>query len=208
MALSAAAYAFSKGFHIKSLAMGIIWSGCVVYGLLAALGFVAVTRDASANARFEAAKPIKAQILEARANGRLFDALTQSVEQAKHEKRYQQTVNCLDATAPMSKLFCANYKESIDRLNELSKLPKIMTDEEADQQIRLAITADPQIAILSKLTGVSEEKIMFRLVIFVALLVELITSLGVYGFSRSIKRAEPRNEAATSRQKRFRVVGA
>lgn len=205
MALSAATFAWSKGYRIKASSMSIVWGGCVVYGLLAALGFVAVTRDASMQARFEAAKPIKAQILEARANGRLYEALNQSIEQAKHEKRYQDTVGCLDATAKFSVLFCQNYKESIAKINELSKLPKIMTDQEADQQIKVTITADPQIAIISKITGLDEEGIMFAIVIFVACLAELITSLGVYGFSRSIKKPEAKAEAANSSRK-LRVV--
>ena len=104
-------------------------------------------------------------------------------------------------------LFCDNYKESIRQINELSTKPKIMTDEDAEQQIRVAITADPQVAVLSKLSGIDEELIMFALVIFLAVLVELTTSLGVYGFSRSLKKSDPKTEKTEpASPRKFKVV--
>lgn len=193
-ALSAAMAAFAKGYKLKGWLMLAIFGSGVVFGLCSAFGFVASSRDGYTRERIEAARPIKDAILEARANGRRFQTLTEKLERVKAEKVYLDTSGCLDATVKSSKAFCSLYWRDENELKDLTSASKIMSDKEMNDQLALAETTDPQIALIARITGADPEAILFRLTIFTALILELISSVGLYGFSRSIRKPESKQE--------------
>lgn len=209
MALSAASYAWAKGHRLKGSTMFVVWVMAVAYGLLAAFGFAAVTRDSGMKQRIEEARPIKDAITKERAAGRRFAELEKTIKSAHESKMWESTVGCLDATARLSREFCANYKATKMEFDVLVDTPKIMWDTEAAEQMKLAVNADPQIAILSDITGLNTMSLMFALVIFLAVVIEAVTSLGVYGFSRTIKKPERQTtrEDTQSRGRPRLVVG-
>lgn len=193
-ALSAAMAAFTKGYKLKGWLMMGIFAGGVLFGLCSAFGFVASSRDGYTRERIEEARPVKDAILEARANGRRFQTLTEKLEKTKNDKRYLDTSGCLDATIPASKSYCSLYWRDENELKDLTSVSKIMSDKEMDDQLSLAETVDPQIALIARITGAAPETILFRLTIFTALMLELVSSAGLYGFSRSIRKPEPKKE--------------
>jgi len=200
-ALSAAMAAFSKGYKLKGTLMSVIFGGAVVFGLCSAFGFVASSRDGYARERIEAARPVKDAILEARANGRRFQTLTDKLESVKQDKVWLNTAGCLDATARSSKTFCSLYWQDMNELKDLTSVSKIMSDKEMEDQLALAETVDPQIALIARLTGADPNAILFRLTVFVAIMMELVSAGGIYGFSRSIRKPEVRSAPASSRPK-------
>lgn len=193
-ALSAAMAAFAKGYRLKGALMLAIFAGGVVFGLCSAFGFVASSRDGYTRQRIEEARPVKDAILEARANGRRFETLTDSLEKVKLQKVYLDTSGCLDATAKSSKNFCSLYWRDVNELKDLTSASKIMSDKEMNDQLVLAETTDPQIALIARITGADPQAILFRLTIFTALILELVSSAGLYGFSRSIRKPETKQE--------------
>lgn len=207
LALSAATFAFSKGYKAKACVMGFVWSMALAYGLLSAFGFAALTRDKLSTTRTDEVRDYKDAIRKARANGKLFEELNTKIDNVKKAKnkdgssRWEQTAGCLDATVADSKNFCRLYFQDLNTLDKLSNAPKIMSDAEADEQIAAAITTDPQTAFIASMLGASQKKVMYGLTIFLALAVELVSALGVYGFSKSIKRPEKDAAKAQGREK-------
>jgi hypothetical protein len=206
-ALSCAATAFEKKHRTKGVLMSVIFVGGIFFGLCSSFGFIAGVRDESDRNRIEQMRPVKDAIQQARALGRRFQTLTDKLENVKTDKRWTDTSGCLDATTKTSKNFCSLYWQDVNELKELTSVSKIMSDDEANEQLRLASSEDPQIAQIAVLTGLDPKIVLFRLSIFTAIMLELVSAAGIYGFSRSIKKAEPKLERDQTSGRKLRVVG-
>ena len=88
--------------------------------------------------------------------------LQKTLETMKQSPRWQSSAACADATAPQSKQFCATYAATEARF-------KITTQE-----------ADPQSALIAKLTGLSIETVRLSLAVFLAVACEVISALGFF----------------------------
>lgn len=88
--------------------------------------------------------------------------LQKTIETMKQSPRWQSSAACADATAPQSKQFCATYVAAEARLKT--------TNQEAD----------PQSALIAKLTGLSIETVRISLAFFLAVACEVISALGFF----------------------------
>ena len=76
--------------------------------------------------------------------------------------------------------FCSAYWQADARLAAIAPRLKSAT----------LTQADPQTMILAKMTGYPREVIAMALAIFLAIVAEIVSALGGWAFSRSIRRRE------------------
>ena len=88
--------------------------------------------------------------------------LQRTLETMKQSPRWQSSAACADATAPQSKQFCATYTATAARLKRTTQ------------------EADPQSALIAKLTGLSIETVRLSLAVFLAVACEVISALGFF----------------------------
>jgi len=88
--------------------------------------------------------------------------LHKTLETMKRSPRWQSSAACADATSKQSKEFCANYRAVIVRVKSLPQ------------------DADPQSALLSRLTGIPPDTVRLLLAVFLATACEVISALGFF----------------------------
>ena len=88
--------------------------------------------------------------------------LRKTLETIKQSPRWLSSAACADATASQSKEFCANYRALEARIQSLPQ------------------DADPQAALLSRLSGLKPETVRLVLVIFLATACEVISAFGFF----------------------------
>ena len=88
--------------------------------------------------------------------------LHKTVETMKRSPRWLSSAACADATAPQSKQFCATYRDADARLKSLPQ------------------DADPQSALLSRLTGLQPNQVRLVLSLFLAAACEVVSALGFF----------------------------
>lgn len=169
-ALPFAAVAWTKGFRIKGVVLAFMWACCACYSSLAAMGFAVQARTVTSGEReasIEAAKRAKEE----------YDRLIVNANAARKDKLFQQTSSCANATLPESKEFCDVYLWTEQRMQQLS--PDITS---------AALTeADPQAAMLASYWHTDKKAVVSALALFAAFVAEVISSLGTYAFSRTIR---------------------
>lgn len=170
LALPLAAIAWAKGFKIKSAALFIIWITAVAYALAAATGFAYTARSAGATER-------QLAIEEHARNKTEYDRLVADVEIARNDQVFTRTSGCTSVTLPESQEFCTLYLYKTARMEELRD----------DMAHGAGGDADPQAALFASLTGADIKVIGQWLAIAVAIIAELVSSLGAYAFSRTVR---------------------
>ena len=178
-ALAFAAHAWDRGRKIKALACLLVWSTTVVYSGAAALGFAALTRDTVIASRSADADEYQVNMSEIK-------RLTDQVEQSKGSPLYVSTYGCTDYSKAATRgeerrkaEFCDLFWRA--RAHILDLKPKLKS--------ATVTQADPQTIILAKMTGYSKEVMAMMLAIFLAVVAEIVSALGGWAFSRSIRRA-------------------
>ena len=99
--------------------------------------------------------------------------LHKTIETMKRSPRWLSSAACADATAPQSKQFCATYRDVEARLKSLPQ------------------NADPQSALLSRLTGLQPDQVRLVLSVFLAAACEVVSALGFFA------TLPPRDKPAT-----------
>lgn len=99
--------------------------------------------------------------------------------------RWSATRQCTNATITKSRDYCAAYfkldaeRAAADEANSLrERLEKLRGNSE--NLSRFNNSADPQVSLLGKVSGLAEDRVQLALIIAVALLVELGSSLGLF----------------------------
>ncbi|CFX24262.1 conserved membrane protein of unknown function [Candidatus Filomicrobium marinum] len=166
------------------------------FSLLSAIGFAADNRGALVQKRDDLSSAYQRvhdmreyaerqrQVLPAHRAG---DIVVQEIERHRQHRRWASTKGCTDATETLSRDFCAEYfmlraeraaAQEADRLaDEINTL-----DGKIDQLRRdgAGQDSDPQVSLLSRMTGQEKDFVHLTLIITVALLVEIGASLGLF----------------------------
>jgi hypothetical protein len=175
LGLGFVAHAWSKKYRAKALVALIVWVTAVAYSLVAAVGFAAMTRShVQADRGF-----VSLQHQQKIDNHKV---LAKELEAMKNNERYGRTAAC---TVPVSRM----TTESKD----FCHLFEVKTKEVADAAAQLPTTmikdADPQMTFFASMTGIEVSKLIQYWAVALAIVAEIVASLGTYAFSSS--RAKP-----------------
>jgi hypothetical protein len=180
----------------QAAAAGLLWAVCLTFSFASAIGFSAINRaDTSGLRAAEAAVygDMKVELDKTREKlswvpqHRPAGMVEQEVEVLKQNKRWASSTSCTNATSGYSKAFCGQYHTLLAELGAAQEADKLQTrvDEirgklaTSTSGVALA-SADPQVDALSNLSGQNKALIQTGLILMVALLVELGSSLGFY----------------------------
>jgi len=128
----------------RAIAAFAIWLVATIYSFTAAIGFAALNRETSVSER-------QAQT-----------ELHKTLELMRQSPRWQSSAACADATAPLSKEFCARYAATEAKLTSAPQ------------------DADPQSALFARITALSPETVRIVLAIFLAIACEVISAFGFF----------------------------
>lgn len=180
-ALAAAMAAFSKKLYTKGVLMFVVWLLVLFYGLVSALGFVSQARTGVLAER-------QAEINEYRDNKKTMARLETKMAETKQAKLWKDTDMCFQPKGNVQNTFCRQYWLDYAAWDQANTMTKGFTEKEVD----------PQLAALQMLFGkvgnVRREGVSLGMSMFVAVMIELISSVGLYGFSKSRKPYEFRSK--------------
>lgn len=151
-----------RNHKLRSLAAFAIWLVATIYSFTAAIGFAALNRETSVSER-------QAQ-----------SDLRKTLQLMRQSPRWQSSAGCADATAQLSKEFCARYAASEARLAN--------TPQEAD----------PQSALFARITGLTPETVRLLLSVFLAIACEVISALGFFAILPTSPNSQQQPRAARS----------
>jgi hypothetical protein len=113
--------------------------------------------------------------------------VTEEIERHRQNRRWASTKACTDATETLSRDYCAAYfklraelaaAQEADRLaGEIATLDAELTRLRTEGA---GLDSDPQVSLLSRITGGDRDSVRLALIIAVALLVEIGASLGLF----------------------------
>jgi hypothetical protein len=182
LGLAFAAYAFERGRWAKGICCMIVWATTVVYSTTAALGFAALARDSVVAGRSADVNDYKAAIAEQK-------RLSEQMEQARANPLFSETYGCTDYNKNATKgidrkkaELCSGYWRAASAIDDLR--PQVRSASLTD--------ADPQTALLAKVTGYPRETVAIGLAVFLAIVAEIVSALGTWTFSASRRKPEKR----------------
>jgi hypothetical protein len=180
----------------QAAAAALLWSVCLAYSFTSAIGFSSQTRADTAGERtVQAAQyaDLRTELDKTRERlgwipqHRPAESVAQDVEAQKQNRRWTATVGCTTATNTASKSFCSQYHQLLAELGSAQEADKLQSriDEirgklSTTTTVAAVASADPQVDALSKLSTGSKEWVATALILMVAVLVELGSSLGYY----------------------------
>lgn len=180
----------------QAAASMLVWAVVMAYSLTSAFGHAALNRFDVAGQRVHQSQVYDQTRSElARAKEQLgwipqhrpMMAVKSDIEGMKGHKRWQSTKACTEATYSKSIAFCDEYRGLVAELASAEKADAL------DKRIVAASAtlagfkggsvntqADPQAAVLAKLTGFQVEDIQLAMTVFIALLLEVGSAFGMY----------------------------
>jgi hypothetical protein len=180
----------------QALAATLLWTVCLSYSFISAVGFAANVRADTAGERtVQAAQYADLQKELDKTRERLGwvpqhrpeATVAQDIEAQKQNRRWAATNGCTNATSSASKSFCTKFAQLNAELGSAQEADKLQVriDEiraklSSTTTVAAVSSADPQVDVLSKLSTGSKEWVATALVLLVAVLVELGSSLGFY----------------------------
>lgn len=184
----------------QAFASVLVWSVVTIYSLTSALGHAALNRQDTAGTRateVQTYKDLRADL--ERAKGQLSwvpqhrpaSAVQSEINGLQLKRQWKWTKGCTTAKGRTNRRFCDTYtslKSELASANEAAKLETRIAGIQAKLEKRDGVThssADPQAAVLAQIAGVfipgvKTEHIQMTLVIFIALLLEVGSGLGMY----------------------------
>jgi hypothetical protein len=194
----------------QAAAGALLWTVCLSYSLTSALGFSAMSRaDTTGQRTMQSVQygDLRIEIDKARERlnwipqHRPAQMVAQDVEAHKTSKRWEATNGCTDATNGASKSYCNKYHQLMAEEGAAQEADKLQN--RIDQiQVKLStsttaaamVSADPQVDVLSKLFGGNKELVATGLILMVAVLVELGSSLGYFVVFSNWKQHEAKKD--------------
>lgn len=204
------AWAWRERRYVAALSGTAVFALFAGFSLLSAIGFASSNRDAvvqsrsamdEAAARTEQEYQRKIAALAALPARRPAPVLAEELRAAQQNRLWSRSKDCTEATEPQSRAFCDSYfrlRAEQAAAEEAAQLEGRI----AASQVELAAlkaqgagqARDAQVMVLSSLFGLPEDRLRLVLILAVALVVELGSSLGLY------LAAGPRNEPALGPQ--------
>ncbi len=184
----------------QAIASTLVWVVVTVYSLTSALGHAALNRGDTSGKRANEVltyQDLRADLKRAKSQlswvpaHRPAAAVQSDLSNLENQRRWKWTEGCTSVTKAKSRLFCDNHAKlgaELASANEAAKLEARIADTQAKLAKLKGVThssADPQAAVLTKLAGiflpgVKVEDVQTALTIFIALLLEVGSGLGMY----------------------------
>jgi hypothetical protein len=200
----------------QAAAAAVLWCICISYSLTSALGFSALNRAETAGERTVQAtvySDLRAELDKTRERlawvpqHRPAGTVAGEMEAMKLQKMWRTSNGCVSAPGPQSRAFCADFQrlgaEHASAL-EAERLQTRIDDirgKLAEETTAAALaSSDPQVAVLSSLSGQNKELVQTALTLLVAALVELGSSLGLFVAFSSWRLAGEKTPAAPAPQ--------
>ncbi|MGI9521936.1 MAG: hypothetical protein ACR2PG_09845 [Hyphomicrobiaceae bacterium] len=203
----------------QAFASLVVWCVVIVYSLTSALGHAALNRQDTAGSRASevlAYKDLRTDL--ERTKNRLgwipqhrpAETIQSEVNGLQLKRQWKWTKGCSVAKSRSSRRFCDGYnglKAELASANEAKKLEvRIAGIQEKLARQKGSVThssADPQAAVLAQLTAivfadVKIEHVQMALIVFIALLLEVGSGLGLYIAFSQWRLHEPRQTALES----------
>jgi hypothetical protein len=180
----------------QAIAAAVLGVVVTVYSLASAIGHAAVNRNDTASQRLaeaQAYKDLRAEL--GRSQERLSwiaahrpPATVQAdLERLRGERLWERSTQCTQITGKAARDFCRSFRTLEAELQsgrEAAGLEArmVVVRQEIAKRDRAAASgeADPQAAVIAKLLGLEMQEVQFGLVIFVAILLEVGSSMGMY----------------------------
>lgn len=182
----------------QAAASAVVWVVVTTYSLTSALGHAALNRFDTAGQRTLAAdnhKDLRADLDRAKEQlswipqHRPASTVQGEIDRVKTQKAWTFTSGCTDITGKQGRDFCQGY-HSLNAELASGTEAKALEDRIATLQGKLEQSghaggammadADPQAAVLSKLSGLDLDKVQMAMTIFIALLIEVGSGFGMY----------------------------
>ncbi len=180
----------------QAAASMLVWGVVMAYSLTSAFGHAALNRFDVAGQRAHDSnvyKEAQADLASAREQlswlpqHRPIMAVKAEIEGMKGSRRWGATKACTEATIRKSIAFCDRYRASVAELASAEKaaaldarIVKAQTMLASFDGGTVNTQADPQAAVLAKLTGVDLENVQLAMTLFIALLLEIGSAFGMY----------------------------
>lgn len=204
----------------------IAWVFFSGFSLLSAIGFAAANRGAIIQTRDSQSIALEITRTELKAANiklatipahRVAAIVREEIERQKQNRRWSSTSGCKDATATQSRTFCSNYYSlraeraaSIEAQRLTVIISELKTKAEGLQKSGAGQDADPQVSFLARVFALGEGRVRLVLIIVVAFLVEIGSSLGLYlstNHSEMFKRKAKRRKPRVAKQKKAPPTG-
>lgn len=185
---------------MQAFASVLVWSVVTVYSLTSALGHAALNRQDTAGSRaseVQTYKDLRADLERAKSQlgwvpqHRPAETVQSEINGLQLKRQWKWTKGCTSAKGRSNRRFCDAYtglKAELASANEAAKLETRIAGIQAKLGTQNGVThssADPQAAVLAQLAGIfmpgiKTEHIQTALVVFIALLLEVGSGLGMY----------------------------
>tara|TARA_R110000868_G_scaffold25423_11_gene99257 strand:+ start:8745 stop:9614 length:870 start_codon:yes stop_codon:yes gene_type:complete len=192
--------AFSKKFYLKAVLGLAVWMGCVSYSFIAGIGFAAMTRsNITAEKSYEndkirdAKQAFKNKVAD-------IERLKNELDLMKYNPRYATSTACSAPKERMTKeslVFCDSYFAKHNEIAETKKEVEIL--KAGVPAHSFTKDADPQMTFFSTNLGVSIPKMVAIWALYMAIISELVSSVGTFAFSPT--RAKPDYGKANKEEK-------
>jgi len=198
----------------QALASGLVWVVVTVYSLTSALGHAALNRGDTSGKRaneVQTYKDLRSDIDRAKSqlgwvpSHRPGATVQADLNRMSNQRRWKWTKGCTSIKGGSNRRFCDNHAKLAAELasaNEAAKLETRIASVQAKLDGLKGVThssADPQATVLANLAGVfvpdiKVENVQTALTIFIALLLEVGSGLGMY-IAFSQWKLDPRRAA-------------
>lgn len=190
------AWSWAARRFVAAVAGSLAFAFFAGFSLLSAIGFAADNRSALVEGRDDLTSAYTrllrdVQSLESQRAAlpghRPSAIVNEEIERHRQNRRWATTKACTDATENQSRDYCAAYfvlraelaagKEAARLIHDIAAL---QAEAERLRQSGAGQDGDPQVSLLSRLSGQEPEAIRLTLIVAVALLVEIGASLGLF----------------------------
>jgi hypothetical protein len=185
--------AYRNRMWSQMAACAVLWVVVAGYSTTSAIGQVAKDRADSGQQRSAMAdqyKDLRADLKRAQEQlswvpqHRPLAAVQADIENTKNQRPWKWTEGCTDVNGKSERTYCEGYHGLTAELASAADAQKLET-RMAEISAKLGgatgvAEADPQAAMFARLTGFEQEKIQVGLTLFVALLLEIGSSFGLY----------------------------
>lgn len=180
----------------QAAASVVVWVVVTSYSLTSALGHAALNRFDTAGQRTveaQAYKDLRSDLKRAQdqlswiPQHRPAATVQADIDSAKTQRPWVWTKACAEVSGKQSRDFCKQYHSLTAELASAEQA-RALENRISGLETRLSLVngstvmaeADPQAAVLAKLTGLDMEKVQMAMTIFIALLLEVGSGFGMY----------------------------
>ncbi len=183
----------------QAAASAVVWLVVTSYSMTSALGHAALNRFDTAGQRTLAAdnhKDLRADLDRAKEQlswipqHRPASTVQGEIDRVKTQKAWTFTSGCTEITGKQGRDFCQGYHSLNAELasgteargleTRIATIQSKLEAEGGGHAVGVMAEADPQAAVLAKLTGLDLEKVQMAMTIFIALLIEVGSGFGMY----------------------------